>query len=145
MVIAKRMYVFVAALFVFIAASTPVEAQFLGEVVCWWCVEQDGEHGFTLNGRGCGSEGEYPDNPDAAQCVRCGNTSQCHEGNMPGPCHIACGSAGDAVTALAEIQQALESDDITEVASALLMERNGVLAGVHPGGWPHRSSPSLRP
>lgn len=132
--IARRMYLFGATLFVFLAASPPAEAQFLGEVVCWWCMEEDGEHFFTMNGRGCGSEGSYPGNPVQPQCVRCGKTSQCHERGRPGSCHIACGPEGDAVTALAEIQEALEAGHIAVVASALTRRSPGVFVEFIPEG-----------
>lgn len=135
MAMLRKAYLFVAALFLFLAPSQPAEAQFLGEVVCWWCIEtEDGMHGFTLNGRDCGTAGEMPDHPIPAQCVRCGKTSQCHYDNQPGPCHIACGPAGDAVAALTEIQQGLEDEDITVVASALLRERTGVSTEFVPEG-----------
>ncbi len=135
MAIARKMFLSLAALFLLFASAQQTEAQFLGEVVCWWCIEtEDGQHGFTMNVRGCGSEGEYPDHPIPAQCVRCGKTSECHEENWPGPCHIACGPAGDAVMAQAELQGALESEDISIVAATLLKERSGVIAEFIPDG-----------
>ena len=133
--IARRMYLFGATLFVFLAASPPAEAQFLGEVVCWWCMETgDGRHHFTMNGRDCGSEGSYPGHPIPPQCVRCGKTSECHQAPWPGSCHIACGPEGDAVAALTEIQEALEAEEIAVVASALARKRLGVFVEFIPEG-----------
>lgn len=135
MAIARRWYLFVAALFVFLAEGAPVEAQ--GGLTCGWCVLAyedpnpvepgltEGHRFLAEGGDQCGWEGH--DYSGWLWCSRCGNTSECHEGmQSPGYCHIICGPAGDAVAALTEIEQALEDDDIGVVASALLRERNGV-------------------
>ena len=130
----RRMFLGLAALFLFHVSAQQAEAQFLGEVVCWWCIEEEGEHGFNLNGQGCGSEGEYPGHPAPSQCVRCGGTSECHYDDRPGSCHIACGPAGDVLVVETEFQEALENEDITVVASALLKGRTGVSAEFIPEG-----------
>ena len=135
MTIAMKTCLGMAALLLFLVPSEPAEAQFLGEPVCWWCIEEGGMHSFTLNGRGCGSEGEYPDHPAPSQCVRCGGTSECHYRRKAGPCHIACGPDGDeAVVAVTEIQEAMETEDVAVVASALMKERSGVSVEFIPEG-----------
>lgn len=137
MAIGRRMYVFVAVPFLFLAASGSVEAQ-SGEVTCWWCVEAgEGEeirHGFTLGGELCGLEGRLDDHPGSTQCVRCGWKSECHYEFLEGECHRACGPTGDAVAALTEIQQALETGDIAVAASALSKKRTGVSVEFIPEG-----------
>ncbi len=135
MTIAMKTCLGMTALLLFLVPSESAEAQFLGEVVCWWCIEEDGMHGFNLNGRGCSSEGEYPDNPTPSQCVRCGKTSECHTDRRPGSCHIPCGPDGDdAVVAVTEIQEAMETEDVAVVASALMKERTGVSVEFIPEG-----------
>ena len=131
----KRICLGVATLLVCLVPSESAEAQFLGEVVCWWCFEQDGMHDFSLNGRGCGSKGEYPDDPVTAQCVRCGGSSECHYRRKVGPCHIPCGPAGgEAVAAATEIQEAIKTEDVAVVASALAKARSGISAEFIPEG-----------
>lgn len=135
MTIAMKTCLGMTALLLFLVPSESAEAQSLGEVVCWWCTEEDGMHAFTLNGQGCGSEGEYPDNPVPSQCVRCGGTSECHYRRKVGPCHIPCGPDGDeAVVAVTEIQEAMETEDVAVVASALMKERSGVSVEFIPEG-----------
>lgn len=92
-------------------------------------------HGFTLNGRGCGVEESMPDHPTPSQCVRCGGTSECHYRRKVGPCHIPCGPDGDeAVAAVTEIQEAMDTEDVAVVASALVKERSGVSVEFIPEG-----------
>ena len=135
MTIATKTCVGIAALLMFLIPSEPAEAQFLGEVVCWWCFEEGGKHSFSLNGRGCGVEGEYPDDPTSAQCARCGGTSECHYDERPGPCHIACGPDGDVIlTAVTEIQEAVKTEDVAVVASALVRARSGISVEFIPEG-----------
>ena len=57
MAIARKVYLFAGALFVFLVASTPALAQGDGEngesdVVCWWCWELQGQHTFAHGGEG---------------------------------------------------------------------------------------------
>ena len=128
MTIARKTYLFVAALFVFLVATPPVMAQDddEGDVVCWWCFEVQGDHMFVHGGEGCVSGINGTDHENM-HCSRCGGTSECHvDRHDPGSCHIACGPAGDAMAALTEIQEALEGDDMTVVASALFRQRTGV-------------------
>lgn len=137
MAIGRRMYVFITVLFLFLAGSGSLEAQ-SGEVTCWWCVEveEDGEvrHGFTLGGELCGLEGRYDDNPGSTQCVRCGWKSECHYELRQGECHIACGPAGDAVAALTEIREAMDTGDYSVVAAALSKKRTGMSVEFIPEG-----------
>ena len=132
MAIPRRMYLFMAALFLSLAASAPVEGQDQG-LTCAWCWESGGDwhpgggplvHHFIANGELCGWEGSG--HGDQMSCARCGRTSTCHGYDDPGPCHIACGPEGDAMAALTEIREALDSDDVAVVASALLRDRVGV-------------------
>ncbi len=132
--IARKTYLVVAALFVALVATAPLNAQGdegdeEGEVVCWWCMElNDGSHTFGYGEQGCNSDLVGPDD-DNVYCSRCGRTSDCHPGRYdPGPCHIACGPAGEAETmaALTEIQEALDGDDVEAVALALGSQRVGV-------------------
>lgn len=131
MAITRRLYLFVATLFMFWVGAAPVEAQdveAVGDVVCGWCRENNIGHGFDAFGEGCGGSGM------GAQCSRCGGTSTCHYVYWPGACHILCGPDGDAQAALTEIREALASDDVTAVASALLRERAGVSVEFLPEG-----------
>ena len=134
MEIARKTYLFVAALFVFLVGSLPneVEAQG-GGLTCGWCImERDvlvgpgiiipigpWEHAFPGGGNACGWEGH--DEP-GAMCSRCGGEdSHCHTDFWTGACHILCGPAGgDVAAALTEVEGALGSGDVTAVASALL-------------------------
>ena len=109
------------------------------QVTCGWCqsgplivVDDNGDvswyegHRFLFEGGGeCLWEGH--DEP-AIICARCGGTSFCHADPMePTHCnHILCGPARDAMAAAAEIREALETQDISVVASSLTRERAGV-------------------
>lgn len=137
MAIARRMYVFVTVPFLLLAGSGSVEGQ-SGDVTCWWCLEvgegEEVRHGFSLGGELCGLEGKLNGHAGSTQCARCGWKSECHYEFLEGPCHRACGPAGDAVAALTEIQQALETGDIALVASALFKKRTGVSVEFIPKG-----------
>ena len=109
------------------------------QVTCGWCqsgplieVDDSGDvwwhngHRFLFEGGGeCLWAGH--DEP-AINCARCGGTSDCHsKGRPPVYCdHILCGPAGDAMAAATEIREALETRDISVVASSLTRERAGV-------------------
>ena len=127
----------VSALALLLVGILPVEAQSQegagGEVVCWWCWEVGGEHLFAHGGLGCvgGIDGT---DEEQMHCSRCGRSSECHTDYQLGPCHIACGPTGDAMAALTEIQQALDGDDMTVVATALTRTRAGVSVEFLPDG-----------
>jgi len=138
MEIARRTYLFVAALFVFLVAGLPTEAEAQGEgLTCGWCIVRIDvvvdpgriivfplRHKFPGGGNECGWNGH---DDYGATCSRCGRTSSCHTGSQWGPCHIACGPGGDdpgddeeVAAALTEVEDALGSGDVAAVASALL-------------------------
>lgn len=134
--IARKTYLFVAALFVFLVAVPPSEVEAQGEgLTCGWCIMErwrltigeltfvgPWEHAFPDGGDECDSFG-----PIGAMCSRCGGTSDCHREFRTGNCHIACAVAdGDVAAALTEVEDALESGDVTAVASALLEPRTGL-------------------
>lgn len=130
--IAKAIWVFVAVLFISLAATVPADAQ---EVTCGWCAEGNFEvilpdgsepicwgcHAFPWGGNLCGWDGhDWPQ----TSCARCGgNPSFCHHLRWDGPCHIPCGPDGGLVAELSGIQGALDQGDVAVVASALLRER----------------------
>ncbi len=135
MTIARKTYLFGTAVLVFLAASAPVELRAQddgGGLTCGWCLqvpislgiyEIADLHGFPYEGGECGWEGSG----QGHKCSRCGGDgSSCHFLPQIGPCHIACGPEGDGERAYAEIKEALEDDNMTVVASALLRERAGV-------------------
>ena len=109
------------------------------QVTCGWCqsgplieVDDSGDvwwhngHRFLFEGGGeCLWAGH--DEP-AVNCARCGGSSLCHSDPMePTHCdHILCGPAGDAMAAATEIREALETRDISVVASSLTRGRVGV-------------------
>ena len=137
MAIARKTYLFVAALMVFLVGGLPneVEAQG-GGLTCGWCIMErwrltiggstyvgPWEHAFPGGGDECGWDGH---DEAGAMCSRCGGTSFCHRDFQTGNCHILCGPAGgDVSAALTEVEDALESGDVTAVASALLEPRTG--------------------
>ena len=138
MEIARKTYLFVAALFVFLVGGLPNELDAQGGgLTCGWCIMRQDvvvgpgiiivfpvKHRFTGGGNECGWDGH--DEP-GAMCSRCGGTSFCHTEFRWGECHIACGPAGgDVAAALTEVEDALESGDATAVASALLAPRSGL-------------------
>ena len=118
MMIVRKAYLFMAALFVFLLAPVTAEAQG-GGLTCGWCLEIPVElggqqigalHGFPYEGGERGWEGSGMGD----KCARCGGeNSSCHFPPEWGACHKACGPAGDAEAALTEIQEALEGDNIT--------------------------------
>ena len=136
MEIARKTYLFVAALMVFLVGGLPndVEAQG-GGLTCGWCIQErwevtigpiiilfPWEHKFPGGGDECGWPGHA-----GAMCSRCGGTSFCHRDFWTGSCHIACGPAGgDVAAALTEVEDALESGDVTAVAEALLEPGTGL-------------------
>lgn len=141
MAIARKLYLFVAALFVFLLAGVPTEVEAQGGgLTCGWCV-MDGDvvaegpgwviyenvtHAFLGGGDECGWEGrDAPSIAGGPYCSRCGRTSVCHTDFRDGPCHRACGPLGDLLTALDEVEGALEGDDVTAVAAALRKPTTG--------------------
>lgn len=134
MAIARKVYPFVTALFLFPAASVPAEAQTdepaEGQLICGWCIEMGSRHYFTIGGELCGWEGRSDD----AECSRCRRLQNCHKFLDDGPCHRPCGPDGDAVAALTEIHEALEAGDMSVVASTILRERTGVHVQFIPEG-----------
>lgn len=133
MTIIRKVYLIGAGLLVFLGVGAPIEAQ----VVCGSCIrtirdvvetepgvfEGDLLHRFPNGGDQCNWSvpGRH------SWCVRCGGTSFCHTGWWSGNCHIACGPTGGMVAALTEIREALETDDMAVVATAVLRERSGVV------------------
>ena len=132
MKITRKMYLFVAALFVILAAGLPTEAEAQGGgLTCGWCVPRIDvwvdpgiiiifpmKHAFPGGGNECGWGGR---DDAGATCSRCGGSSHCHIDFWWGSCHIACGpTGGDVAAALTEVEDALGSGDVTAVASALL-------------------------
>lgn len=125
------LWTLVAALFISLAAPTPVDAQ---GVTCGWCSEGNmgvifpdgseatcwGCHAFFMGGDLCGWEGhDWPD----TSCRRCGGTSDCHQLPRYGPCHIRCGPDGDLFAELSGILEALDRGNVAVVASTLVRER----------------------
>lgn len=135
-------------LFMFSVAVLPtaVVAQDEGDddedegLTCGWCIQESTfwvlpgtiiileppEHKFPRGGDECGWEGH---DDSGVMCSRCGGeTSKCHKDWWAGRCHIPCGSEGDDVessAALTDIEEALESGDVTAVASVLREPRTG--------------------
>lgn len=143
MKIARKTYLSVAALFVFLVAGWPTEVVAQDEeddegLTCGWCIQESdfwvignviiiapAEHMFPNGGDACGWDGS---DESRVICSRCGGESDCHEDWDDGPCHILCGPGGDDVeyhAALTKVEEALESGDVTAVASALLEPRTG--------------------
>ena len=139
---ARKMYLFAAAVFVFLLVGVPteMEAQDGGGVTCGWCVMKGDlvgqvgnwevyenlEHAFVDGGEECGWEGRDAESIGGGPyCSRCGNTSVCHTDFRDGPCHRACGPLGDLFAALEEVESALEGGDVTAVAAALLEPTTG--------------------
>ncbi len=140
MTITRKMYLFVAALFVFLVAGMPTkvaaqegqdgeEGEGNGGLTCGWCYYSiwNDEHWFDNGGDGCG----WP-NPGDSECSRCGGTSSCHGFGHPdsgGPCHIACGGTttqqalSDAVS---DLRSGLDAMDLVRVAEAITSSRDGV-------------------
>ena len=147
MTIARRTYLFLAALFVFLWAGAPTEVEAQGEgLTCGWCLH-DGDrigsvevggrrlavignfsHAFPRGGDECGWEGH--DDEDifgGPVCARCGgDDSHCHTDYWENMCHRPCGPEGDAVAALTEIEEALGRDEMTTVVAALRKARTGM-------------------
>ncbi len=140
MEIARRTYLFVAALFVFLVAGLPteVEAQ-RGGLTCGWCwemtLETDGlVNWFPRGGDECG----WP-NPGAGYvCARCGGTSHCHgyhSRHRFGPCHILCGGGGgpeDEIprqmalsNAVSDLRSGLDDMDLVRVAETISSGHEG--------------------
>ena len=150
MKIVRKTHLFLATLPLLLMASIPVEgvAQSGGGVTCGWCVERGDllasgpgwtiyhnvEHSFPNGGNQCGWEGRNDKSIGGGPfCSRCGRTSTCHEGFQTGPCHIPCGPLGDLFAALTEIEEALELENLTAVASALQEPTTGVSFEFVPG------------
>ena len=144
--ISRKTYLFVAALFVFLAASVPVDAQ---DVTCGWCTMhgdlvdsgpgwaeyENVTHAFPGGGNECGWDGRNDESiVGGPVCARCGGTSDCHTEEQDGICHIACGPLGDLFSALTDVEEALESGDMIAVASALRQQRTGVFFEFIPEG-----------
>ena len=132
MTIVTRGSLLATALILFLAGGAPVEAQ---EVVCWWSNTVGSKHGFVLGGLHCPEDEERP----GLTCVECevGKRNEhvgCHYRLMDGPSHDACDDDTAVLAALTEIRNAMEGDDITMVASALLKERKGVSVEFIPEG-----------
>ena len=136
MEIARKTYLFVAVLFVFLVAGLPneVEAQG-GGLTCGWCWEMtlgntlNGPlvHWFPQGGDACG----WP-NPGAGyMCARCGGTSHCHgfhSRHRYGPCHILCGgqTTQQALSnAVSDLRSGLDAMDLERVAETIASTRDG--------------------
>ena len=145
MAIARKMYLFVAALFAFVLVGAPVEVEAQdGGLICGWCKHTydvvdyrvyDGQwyqvlgnihHYFPGGGDECGWVGSAKDHILVGPyCARCGGSSDCHTDEEPSTCHILCGPEGDIYAALIEIEAGLDRNDIAAVASALLEPQAG--------------------
>lgn len=142
MTIVRRTDLFLAAVLALLMTSVPVEgvAQDEGDVTCGWCVMrgdlvrsgadwtwyENVEHSFPNGGNECGWEGRNDKSIGGGPfCSRCGRSSTCHEDFQTGFCHIPCGPEGDLFAALTEIEEALELEDLTTVASALQVRTTG--------------------
>ena len=140
MTVARRMYLFAAAMLALVLAGSPAEVEAQdGGVTCGWCVADEGElvilvggerreytvyrHRFPGGGNECGWDGH--DEP-GAMCSRCGGTSFCHEDFWFGLCHIPCGPEGGSYAVAAEVEDALERGDVAAVALALHAPEDGV-------------------
>ena len=143
MTVAKRMYLFAAAMLALVLAGSPAEVDAQdggGGLTCGWCVMDerhgvevypggyvryytDYRHRFPGGGNECGWDGH--DEPSVA-CARCGGTSDCHEDFRVGGCHILCGPDGDDYAVAAEVEDALERGDVAAVALALHAPQEGV-------------------
>ena len=126
MEIARKMYPFVAALFVLLVAAPPtVEAQG-GGLTCGWCKEMGPIHGFPNGGDKCG----WPNPGEDYQCSRCGGTSQCHgfvSWHAWGPCHISCGGTAmqqSLSNTIADLQGRLGAEDLVGVVEAIASPRD---------------------
>ena len=125
----KKLFPFMAALFVSLAAAASADAQG-GPVVCGTCAEGDFEvrmpdgsiedcegcHAFFRGGNRCVGASSLP----WAICARCGGTSACHRTPWRGPCHVLCGPRGDDPTD--DVRQALADGNVPVVASILMRE-----------------------
>ena len=99
-----------------------------------WSVYDNVEHKFPGGGNECGWEGRNDKGIGGGSfCSRCGGDSQCHQDFQTGICHIACGPLGDLFSALTEIEEALELDDLTAVAAALQEPTTGASFEFVPG------------
>ena len=143
MTVAKRMYLFAAAMLALVLAGSPAEVEAQdggGGLTCGWCVADERHvlkhygggwyrsyteyrHRFPGGGNECGWDGH--DEP-GARCARCGGTSVCHEDFRSGMCHIPCGPDGDDYAVAAEVGDALERGDVAAVALALHGSQEGV-------------------
>jgi len=136
MEIARKTYLFVAALFVFLVAGPPTEVEAQGGgLTCGWCWEMTlgsvgSVHWFPRGGDKCG----WP-NPGAGYvCARCGGTSHCHgyhSKHRYGPCHILCGGQGpgedEEVLAhvVSDLRSGLATLDLGRVAETIASARDG--------------------
>lgn len=137
MEIAKKTYMFVAALFVFLLVGPPtdVEAQG-GGLTCGWCIELFIQargvdiHGFPWGGDECG----WPNRGPAYRCSRCGGSSHCHSlfsEHSLGRCHIRCGGTpppeDEEVLAhvVSDLRSGLDAMDLEAVAATIAFPRNG--------------------
>lgn len=99
---------------------------------CGWCEERrvwyigflKKKHHFPRGGVSCNW-------PPADYCARCGTGLGCHTEEDWGPCHIACGPAGEPPDeeimalrdAVDEVRRALEAGDAGLAASSVLRDR----------------------
>ena len=136
MAIVKKLYPFVAAMFVFMATAAPVEAQG-GLVECGWCqqlktfwVMEDGGFYYGWGHKFLGGIGSCPNFPEGGgpffKCSRCGGDSYCHSDWWEGRCHILCGPGGGRLAGVTEITMALKRENMTLAVSALGRERSGM-------------------
>jgi hypothetical protein len=89
-------------------------------VICLWCSANLGEHWFWVEAGECGEpsggKGEHLHGESGtgatggaeAICARCGGTSQCHDYNMSGPCHLPCDLDTQGSALIAEAISTLE-------------------------------------
>ena len=142
MEIARKTYLFVAALFVLLVAAPPNEAEAQGVgLTCGWCIElwiQNESryiHGFPGGGDKC----HWPNPGPAYECSRCGRASHCHGLNSEhaaGPCHIPCGGGGERPgdeiptlqvlsNAVSDLRSGLDDMDLLRVAETISSAHDG--------------------
>ena len=136
MTIVRKTYLFVAALFVFLAAGSPTEvvAQEGGGLTCGWCLENDHPvlgwvHWFPNGGDECG----WPNPGSDHQCSACGGSSTCHgfhttDDTPFGKCHIPCGGTTTQMTlsnTVSDLRSGLDAMDLVRVAETIASAGDG--------------------
>ncbi len=100
----------------FAVLANPVSAQGLGCGWCWHWTHGSESHAF-IGGRDLCGLRVYPFSEES--CARCSRAKGCHTDWDPGPCHLACGPAGDDMTAIDVIHETLEARDLGAFVAAV--------------------------